>query len=241
MSIPWNACVRQGSVEAGIQWEKAAKMILMGVVPIWEEMQWGLRLDNIVLTHIMWVDGLWLFATDKVMLFKMVESITQMFQYHGLPWKPSSLGYMTTHEEGGGDMYINQDDEQMLVKYKTKMNILGATIDRYGATAAAFNHRRAAANAMFWRDKAFFCCKAIPIPERLDRYERRILKCICYSSGSWSWSHQLGMKLQKWENRILRTIVGCSRREDEPWDKWVARATKISRKWYFETCGGRMR
>ena len=105
-------------------------------------------------------------------------------------------------------MYINQDDKQMLVKYKTKMNILGATIDRYGATMAAFNHRRAAANAMFWRDKAFFYCKAIPIPERLDRYERRILKCICYSSGSWSWSHQLGMELQKWENRIIRTIVG---------------------------------
>ena len=73
--FPWNACIRQGSVEAGIQWEKAAKMILMDVVPIWEEMQWGLRLDNIVLTHIMWVDGLWLFATDKVILFKMVESI----------------------------------------------------------------------------------------------------------------------------------------------------------------------
>ena len=50
-------------------------MILMDVVPIWEEMQWGLRSDDIVLTHTMWVDGLWLFATDKAMLFKMVESI----------------------------------------------------------------------------------------------------------------------------------------------------------------------
>ena len=45
---------------------------------------------------------------------------------------------MTTHEEGGGDMYVTQDDEQMLVKYRTKMNMLGATVDRYGATMAAF-------------------------------------------------------------------------------------------------------
>ena len=100
--FPYSRCIRQGSVETPVLWEKVAEYLLWNAeengrprVGIWFGRQGD---DEYRLSSMMRTDNSWLFSDDgekKSMLRDNVEELIDL----DMELKPESLWWMSTYEE----------------------------------------------------------------------------------------------------------------------------------------------
>ena len=96
--ISLSKCIRQGGVEACKLWTICIVYLLEPVVERWRSASVGFNVNGKMFNIVVWVDNIWLFATSWQEMVDMGQEVSRALQPM-LPWKPSSLKYVTTSEE----------------------------------------------------------------------------------------------------------------------------------------------
>ena len=232
-AIPFTRCIRQGGVESTIKWNNVMHMVLESLVPIWVESGYGISLDNIVYTHLVWADNIWLLSHSYGDLRKMVTSLTAVLALHRLYWKPTSLEVLSSTPELCAGFDIEDGHETMYVKPVESMEILGTVLHKSGSTEVQLDHRLAKATAAFHAEKDLYCDKAASLFSRFQRFSTRIIPMVLHGCGSWAWSRSLYQTVLSWESRHLRAMLGAKWTREVEWFNWLRTTTHVARNHYL--------
>ena len=91
----------QGRIDAPPRFRIFLDHVMKQVVQWWNEagygVRWGYRGEKL-LTHAIWADNIWIFATSHGMYQAMVDILTNRLEAMKLTWKPGSLEYMVVSD-----------------------------------------------------------------------------------------------------------------------------------------------
>ena len=127
MNLPFNACLKQGGMDSPYGWNLIMAYIFAPLHEAWIKAGYGIRLDEYTtLTHVIWSDNLFLFATSKMHLSSMFSSLTSSLTYNKLFWKHDSLwmlrsGYIKEREHESDSS--TSDDDELILTEDTGLNV----------------------------------------------------------------------------------------------------------------------
>ena len=102
--------------------------ILETVIQMWLAIGFGILLnDGSVLTHLVWADNIWLFATNIQDKAIMTQQLTEAVTQAGFRWKPASLEYLHTETPTPiePELSILRHGQRYEYKHNTEMWVLG--------------------------------------------------------------------------------------------------------------------
>ena len=95
--IPLEKGFVQGRIDSPPRFRHFLDFVLKPVIIWWMEagygIKWGYKGERL-LTHVVWADNVWIFASSHGMYQVMVDMLTWKLEAFGLRWKPRSLEYM---------------------------------------------------------------------------------------------------------------------------------------------------
>ena len=104
--VPWERCIRTGSLEAPALWIALSIVAFDGIAKEWYEKGWGWSLTDAgasvfssqqcdwKITNMLWADNVILLAATATQLKHMIADMTIALRCFGFDWKESSLAYM---------------------------------------------------------------------------------------------------------------------------------------------------
>ena len=128
---------KQGGVETPEEWNALIDYLLEALVTSWASKGYGIKLcdgDNAVgsdaclVSHAVWADNIFLFATSTVMMQTMVAELCACISQAELDWKPSSLEFLcagTLSNETSHAISIEQSGSTLVYKQVPQMHVLG--------------------------------------------------------------------------------------------------------------------
>ena len=145
-----------------------------------------------LVSHAVWADNLFLFATNIGMMQEMINDVDQAFgsvrnttgERHFL-WKRESLEYMLTGMPVAGDLHIRQAATVHEYKLKHKIVALGECLDAEGSTTASveFNFGRGETH-YFW-SQGVLANETLPVPIRLRAWRDTAATAATHGSETW--------------------------------------------------------
>jgi len=123
-------------------------------------------------------------------------------------------------DRGGCPLFVPRVDQ---------MTILGVSVDATASSACAVEHRIAAAQAHFFARKSQLACPRVPLRERLRRLYATVGATLLWGAGGWNLSAALVRRLETFELFLLRRVISCPRRPQEPWVTYLKRSASAAR------------
>jgi hypothetical protein len=228
-----NKCIRQGGVESGILWRICICFVLTRVVQSWHARGLGMTIGDVTLSNLLWVDNIWLVASNDSDLHDMAGELTSALHFWNLDVKREASQYLTTGKQNF--FSVRFGFEQVMVSCVKHMKILGTLVGAKSLMDLDPFSRMKAATKAFFAESCFYLCKDIPMVRKLERFCKNVIPCVTYGSCSWSISQLLMDKIHAWENGLLRKIRGFSIRKDETWVEGYKRSTRDAREAFFKT------
>jgi len=113
MGLPWDRCVKTGSVEAPMGWICETIVMWSDLCHNWRRAGIGIPLADeagaLVASHATWVDNVILWASSTDQLILMVRQMSVLLYSRGYLWKPCSLQYMLCGFQGAPQVPILVD------------------------------------------------------------------------------------------------------------------------------------
>jgi len=147
-NIPWDSCIRTGSMEAPMLWVLVSIMIFEPVCTGWFERGLGYPLgtggapNDWNITNMLWADNVFLFAASDDQLEIMIREMTTALRRRGFALKKESLMYMSTiSPDAEGSMVIANVDPAVELPHVHVMGVLGVRIDKRFREHDDMHHR----------------------------------------------------------------------------------------------------
>ena len=88
---------KQGNAETPDEFKALIEFIMGPIVLTWERRQFSLKLDGweTSLTHPVWADNIWLYATSMEQMMVMTQDLTDAIYAYERKWKVESLELLT--------------------------------------------------------------------------------------------------------------------------------------------------
>lgn len=235
--------LRQGSKEAPPTFRDLICALVSPLVSVWKRRTppCGYSLEHFWLTHLIWADNIYLFASSEFTLHQMVWDVTDVLERAGLRWKKKSLEILATLDLERPFRISVADDEfggrqSMIVPEKDEIIALGCKVNRKGSSMAAAEHRISIAEKKYWASKKEYG-DDVPMDVRMQRFAQRLIPVVLHCSDGWTWHQRLALKIRSWESKMLRRITRIFKKNDEDFVTWHRRAVAIGRQWFEERLG----
>ena len=191
------------------------------MVQWWNEagygVRWGYRGEKL-LTHAIWADNIWIFATSHGMYQAMVDILTNRLEAMKLRWTPASLEYMVVSDSPAPEnqritvsSVLHSEDgkgEKVLVYKRTQhLDTVGVRLDTRGSTWTSVQARLAIANATVHADIKSWRSKGSRLA-RIKAFERHIHPRALHGSRTWHITDKILHELRRWENKTVASILG---------------------------------
>eukprot|EP00973_Karenia_brevis_P065844 9150040-Karenia_brevis.AAC.1 len=115
------------------------------------------------------------------------------------------------------------------------MEVLGVLLCSVHDVASPPLFRLNKATSSFWAAADFFKCQGIHIQRRFDEFHKRVIPVATYGSAAWIWSKELLHLCTRWENSLLRQIVGYKRVNGDGHFATIQKLTHKARALYHST------
>jgi hypothetical protein len=105
------------------------------------------------LTHLIWCDNVWLFASNKAEMCTMIAELTEAIHAGGFRWKPTSLQVMAGGDATAEDLSdvscFDADGSVLRFSCVDHMIVLGEYIDSEASTLPSLSYRLSKAEANY--------------------------------------------------------------------------------------------
>jgi len=237
----FNRCIRQGGTESPWLWNTAARAAIAPLLDEWEASGCGIDIPGFGrMTHMIWADNIYLLSSDMAEVAWMAQTLTDQFSNMKLRWKAGSLAHMGTGASVGSAAFnvIGSDGPHQVLS-TTCVDVLGCELSASGSSAPMVAARLCKGTAAFWKHKDVLLDRSITLRTRYGEFQKRVLSCALFCSGTWVWDRTLADTICTWENGLLRRMLGSKRRSGENFVDHIRRSTRRALEllvnWGFET------
>ena len=214
--FPYTLGGKQGAVETPDVFNLVVEDVMEPVVRKWSKEGWGARLyDGHVISHAIWSDNIYIFASSAQEFRTMLEDLTDAFACHGFTWKADSLEYMALGTDGDAATLIIKHREVTYTYQKvTQMIVLGVLLDSKGSTDVSVDHRLAIADNCV-RSSMQVLKGPGGITAKLRAWSTAPAATAAFGCSTWHNTKDLLRRAQRWEYHWLRKVFSCRRKSDE--------------------------
>ena len=219
---------RQGGVETPDLFVFLLDGIMEPIVQQWSVQGFGVHFDDFNITHVIWADNIFIFASDRTQLKEMTAMVSQ-----ALPAR--SMGLKTTEAtfiKGIGTDSIDSSTadievtEALALKHSEHMVCLGVYLDRWGSTAGSITHRAVQATKCYYKHSRALTDPSGGIKDRLLAYCSSVRATYAYNAGGWHITADILSTAITWENQLIRKIFRMRRRPEEGQFEYNARTAR---------------
>ena len=184
----------------------------------WNLMGLGFHLKNqdVRLTHVVWVDNVFLLAADACQFDFMIRTFSMMLcDKYGWEWKPTSLEFLAIKTAAPLEtMELKLPHDTLKYKRRPVLEALGGVLDPSDVTGALMRHRFGKAEGSFYTHFKNFKGKA-PVSLELKAYAAVPRAVALFLSPLIYWSKSALLAAIRWERAILRQALKLRRKPDE--------------------------
>ena len=188
--------------------------------PAWCSSGFGVQVSSsVTVTHLLWSDNFYVVAKSIGEWQIMFTQLTHLLESHGLHRNEQFVIVL----EGGYCKYEERswtlpEFPDLLIHKKTTMESIGTIIQQDGADTKS----------------KVLLSKHLSWKVRFKRLTSFVLPVMMHAVSTWTWTKTLLDFLNVFENKMLRTIVGCKRLPDDTFLHFLQRHSRLARKQFWK-------
>jgi len=195
-------------------------LALRPLIRSWKRRNMGFALHtdtgDIWIPVVLWADNIFLLSKDWDEWEQMFNELSTRLFYLRLNLKeeatevlPSSV--LPSFEEHYGAKTLNwvgkSGDHRVDVTGVTHLKALGVSLDREGATAHSFDHRRGQADANFFAHRQDLRTTRAGPEDRIRAFQKTAGSSMAFGSNGWTWTKEMCKQVHAWERLRLRSVL----------------------------------
>ena len=225
--------VKQGDPISGLLFIAVMESIFKKLKTRWHSLNgrrkglpYGVVIDHDTdpLSNLRFADDVLLFATSQQDMAKMLRDLAILSATYGLKLHADKTIVLTN--ACNPPKSLSCGDYLVKVAASTdKEKYLGRVLCIEGFHEAELSNRIACAWNVFFKHKLILCNKRLVLKKRLRFFESVVTPTVLYGCAAWSLKQADYQKLRTTRRRMLRWMVGSTKRPDEDWIEHRIRAT----------------
>jgi len=215
--------VKQGDPLSSLLFNAVLEELFASIKHKWSHKSFGIQLGHTPktrLTNTRFADDVLLFATTLPQLQQMLTDLKREAAKYGLELHPDKTKILTNLSQRRGrnaSQTTDIDGEKVeILHHHHNTKYLGRrfSYDQYHDTE--LDNRIATAWRKFNVLRHELTDKSYPLSSRLRLFDGTVTPTVMYGSAAWTLTKDMSMKLRRTQRRMLRLVVGTTRRRERP-------------------------